>query len=184
LGQREKQRNPVCRRKSKNLKPKQERRSPLPGRPAKLALLCAKRTGKSLKIAEKQACLFYRKFSGFSYARKLAWRHASYRRKLFVIASKPVRRLASLQLSSPGRKRVLPLPPNSCLPNLSAEKQYPFSRCKGGFFVHDHQHAKNIPERPGMFFLILFLWDSLPVQVNLLHPGHRSGMHPQWPGSS
>jgi len=30
-------------------------------------------------------------------------------RKLFVIVSKPHRRLASLQLSSPGRKRVLPL---------------------------------------------------------------------------
>ena len=33
-------------------------------------------------------------------------RFSSYRRKLFVFASKPVRRLASLQLSSAGRKRV------------------------------------------------------------------------------
>jgi len=106
LRQREKQRNRVCRRKSSNIKPNQKCCPPLPGRPAKLALLCAKRTGKSLKIAEKQASLFYRKFSGFSYARKLAWQHASYRRKLFFIAFQPVRQLASLQLSSPGRKRV------------------------------------------------------------------------------
>jgi len=55
---------------------------------------------------EKQTSLFFRLACGFSYARKLSLRLSSDRRKLFVIVFKPVRRLASLQLSSPGRKRV------------------------------------------------------------------------------
>ena len=53
MRQREKQRNPVCRRKSSKRKLKQVCRSPLPGRPAKLALLCAKRTGKNRRTDRK-----------------------------------------------------------------------------------------------------------------------------------
>jgi len=53
LGQREKQRNPVSRRKNNKNKLKQECCSPLPGRPAKLALLCAKRTGKNRRTDRK-----------------------------------------------------------------------------------------------------------------------------------
>jgi len=53
LSQREKQRNPVCRRKSSNIKLKQKCRPPLPGRPAKLALLCASAQRKTAGQAEK-----------------------------------------------------------------------------------------------------------------------------------
>jgi len=98
--------NLVCRRKSSNSKLKQECRSPLPGRPAKLALLCVCAQRKTAGQTEKQTSLFFRLACGFSFARKLAWRRSSDRRKLFVMASKPVRLPASLQLSSPGRKRV------------------------------------------------------------------------------
>ena len=79
---------------------------PLPGRPAKLALLCACAQRKTAGQAEKQTSLFFRLTCGFSYARKLSWRRSSDRRKLFVFAPKPHRPPASLQLSSPGRKRV------------------------------------------------------------------------------
>jgi len=57
--------------------------------------------------------LFFRLTCGFSFARKLSWRLSSYRRKLPVFAPKPHRPLASLQLSSPGRKRVSS-PANFC----------------------------------------------------------------------
>ena len=130
MGQGEKQRNPVCRRKSSKCKPKQECRSPLLGRPAKPALLCASAQRKTAGQTEKQTSLFFRLARGFSYVRKLAWRHASYRRKLFVIASKPVRRLASLQLSSPGRKRVSS-PPNFCsLPLRQCAQPFSSSACR------------------------------------------------------
>ena len=58
MSQREKQRNPVCCRKSSNSKLKQACCPPLPGRPAKLALLCAKRTGKNRRAdrKNKQVC--------------------------------------------------------------------------------------------------------------------------------
>ena len=79
---------------------------PLPGRPAKLALLCACAQRKTAGQTEKQTSLFFRLTCGFPYARNLSWRLSNYRRKLFGFASKPVRQLASLQLSSPGRKRV------------------------------------------------------------------------------
>jgi len=88
---------------------------PLPGRPAKLALLCACAQRKTAGQTEKQTSLFFRLACGFPYARKLSWRHPSYRRNLFVVVSKPVRQPASLQLSSPGRKRVSS-PLNFCLP--------------------------------------------------------------------
>ena len=55
--------------------------------------LCAKRTGKSQKITEKQARLFYRKFSGFSYARELSLRLSSYRRKQVLFFRLPHRPL-------------------------------------------------------------------------------------------
>jgi len=55
--------------------------------------LCAKRTGKSQKITEKQARLFYRKFSGFSYARELSLRLPSYRRKQVLFFRLPHRPL-------------------------------------------------------------------------------------------
>ena len=55
--------------------------------------LCAKRTGKSQKITEKQARLFYRKFSGFSYARELSLHLSSCRRKqvcFLLVVQSPV----------------------------------------------------------------------------------------------
>jgi len=106
----EKQKTPFIAVKSSKIKLKQKCRSPLPGRPAKLALLCASAQRKTAGQSEKQTSLFFRLACGFSYARKLSWRHSSDRRSLPVFALKPVRRLASLQLSSPGRKRVSPLP--------------------------------------------------------------------------
>ena len=68
--------------------------------------LCAKRTGKSLKITEKQARLFYRKFSGFSYARELSLRLSSYRRKQacfssFALSPVGVQRALSARKSIP-----------------------------------------------------------------------------------
>jgi len=66
------------------------------------------RTAKTAGQAEKQTRLFFRLACGFSYARKLSWRRSSFRRRLFGFVFKPVRPLASLQLSSPGRKRGIP----------------------------------------------------------------------------
>jgi len=100
--------NLVCRRKSSNIKLKQQCchrfRAGRQSRPCCAQSAQRKTAGQT----EKQTSLFFRLACGFSYARKLSWRRSSYRRKLFVLVSKPVRRLASLQLSSPGRKRVLP----------------------------------------------------------------------------
>jgi len=63
LGQREKQRNPVCRRKSSKRKLKQKCCPPLPGRAAKPPNLCAKRTAKSQKNCRKTSSLVLSEFS-------------------------------------------------------------------------------------------------------------------------
>jgi len=49
----------ACRRESSNIKLKQKCCSPLPGRPAKLALLCASAQRKTAGQTEKQTRLFF-----------------------------------------------------------------------------------------------------------------------------
>ena len=91
----EKQKSCVCRRKSNESNEKQSCSPPLPGRPAKLAMLCAKRTAKNRWTDQKMNVFIFWLALGFSYARKLSLRLPSYRRKLFVVIAKPVRPLRS-----------------------------------------------------------------------------------------
>ena len=100
--------NPVCRRKNSKRKLKQERVHRFRAGQRSWPCCAQSAQGKTAGQTEKQTSLFFRLTCGFSYARKLSWCLSSYKRKLFVIVSKPVRRLAPLQLSSPGRKRVPP----------------------------------------------------------------------------
>jgi len=53
--------------------------------------LRAKRTAKNRWTDQKMNAFIFWLASGFSYARKLSWRHFSFRRTLFVIVFKPVR---------------------------------------------------------------------------------------------
>jgi len=53
--------------------------------------LCAKRTAKNRWTDQKMNSFIFWLAIGFSYARKLSWRHPSFRRKLFVIAFNSVR---------------------------------------------------------------------------------------------
>ena len=66
--------------------------------------LCAQE--KQADRPENEQVHFPRLASCFSFARELNWRHFSYRRKLFGLRFALHRQPASLQLSSPGRKRV------------------------------------------------------------------------------
>ena len=49
--------------------------TPLPGRPAKPARLCACLQEKGWGFPRKQACLFFGKSPAFSFARELSWRY-------------------------------------------------------------------------------------------------------------
>jgi len=53
--------------------------------------LCAKRTAKNRWTDQKMNEFIFWLAIGFSYARKLSWRHPSFRHKLFVIAFNSVR---------------------------------------------------------------------------------------------
>ena len=55
----ENQKTTICRRKSNSLIEKRKCFPPLPGRPAKLARLCAKRTAKNLRQSEKMSLLIF-----------------------------------------------------------------------------------------------------------------------------
>ena len=92
----------VCRRKSCKHNEKLSCRPPLPGRPAKLATLCAKRTAKNRWTGQKMNAFIFWLAIGFSYARKLSLRHSIYRRKLLVVVFKPVRPDGSRAQAGPG----------------------------------------------------------------------------------
>ena len=98
----EKQKTCVCRRKSCKRNEKHSCSPPLPGRPAKLAMRCAKRTAKTGVRPEKMSKLIFSDCRRFSSARKLSLRLPSFRRSLFVVAFKPVRPDGSRAQAGPG----------------------------------------------------------------------------------
>ena len=65
------------------------------GQRGKAAHAVRTRTAKSRRTSRKISSLIFRLAFGFSSARKLSWRHTSYKRKLFVIAFKPNRPVKS-----------------------------------------------------------------------------------------
>ena len=125
----ENQKTTIYRRRSRNLNEERRRCPPLPGRPAKLARLCAKRTVKSRRTDRKISKLIFRLAFGFSSARKLSLRHSSCRRKLLVSGSKPVRPDGSRAHAGPGAELEtaevsnVPLQISACLRLFRSEAE-------------------------------------------------------------
>ena len=98
---------------------KENENTPLPGRPAKPARLCASAQGKGWRFPEKQARLFSRKSPAFSVARELSCRHRKFQARIvcFIRRATSPRWVQGPMVPGSG-VRGLKKPPRPCCPGV------------------------------------------------------------------